>query len=90
MSERLDRIESQLEALTNVVGQYIEHNETERRETNAMLQSFIDDGKADRAESQRQRAQNEREHQAFREQFQQLLGQLVARINEIWQRLNAA
>ena len=83
MSDRLDRIESQLEALTNVVQQYIEHNENERTETNRMLQSFIDEGKADRAESQRQRT-------AFTEAFQQLLSQLVSRLNQIWERINAA
>ena len=83
MSDRIDRLESQIEALTTAIQQYVEHNENERTETNRMLQSFIDEGKADRAENQRQRT-------AFTEAFQQLLSQLVGRINEIWDRLNAA
>ena len=83
MTDRLDRIESQLEALTTAVSNYIEHNENERRETNVMLQSFIDEGKADRAESQRFRL-------AFTEAMQSMVAQLVSRINEIWERINAA
>lgn len=56
---------------------------SEQAKTETMLQTLIDEGKADRAEAQRQRS-------AFTEAFQQLVGQLVSRINEIWERLDAA
>lgn len=52
-------------------------------ENNEQIEVLISEGRADRLA-------NTTEHQAFRELFQQLLSQLVTRINQIWDRLNAA
>ena len=82
--------DSSFGAIVQVMDERDTEVRAEQAKTETLLQTLIDDGKADRAEAQRQRTENEREHQAFREQFQQLLGQLVARFNEIWERLNAS
>lgn len=47
-----------------------------QQETSRQIQVLVDEGRANAAE-----------HEAFREQFQQLLGQIVTALNSIWQRL---
>ncbi|NEZ68406.1 hypothetical protein D0962_37790 [Leptolyngbyaceae cyanobacterium CCMR0082] len=79
-----------MDNLMDVVQQSATFQDERSAELDRQLQILIDEGKADRAEAQRHSTENEREHQAFREQFQQLLSQLVSRINEIWEKLNAA
>ena len=49
------------------------------------VQNLINDARADRVESQRRHAVNDKEHTAFREQFRSLL----LEIRQIWQRLSA-
>lgn len=83
------------------IHQIAEEGDRRQGEINRQLQTFIDEGKADRAEAQRQwtafTEESERQRTVFTEAFQQLLGQLVAKLNsigdrieEIWDRLNAA
>lgn len=83
------------------IHQIAEEGDRRRDETNRQLQAFIDEGKAYRAQSQRELAafteESERQRTVFTEAFQQLLGQLVAKLNsigdrieQIWERLNAA
>lgn len=93
--------QERMDNLMEVVQQSAQHQDQVNDELSRSVQLLIDEGKADRAEAQRQRTAftNESEHQrtAFTESFQQLLGQLVAKLNsigdrieEIWDRLNAA
>ena len=83
------------------IHQIAEEGDRRRDETNRQLQAFIDEGKAYRAQSQRELAafteESERQRTVFTEAFQQLLSQLVAKLNsigdrieQIWERLNAA
>ena len=97
MSERLDRIEqsiselveaqkktdTQINGLIKVMMGFAAKVEADHEQTNQQVQALIDTANADRAEAQRQR-------NAFTEAFQQLLSQLVTRINQMWEKLNAA
>lgn len=75
--------QERMDNLMEVVQQSATHQDQVNDELSQSIQLLIDEGKADRAEAQRQR-------NAFTEAFQQLLSQLVGRINEIWERLNVA
>ncbi|MEM9905359.1 MAG: hypothetical protein AAF921_10085 [Cyanobacteria bacterium P01_D01_bin.44] len=57
--------------------------------TSTKVDSFVDEGRADRAEARRERQQNADEHAAFRESFQSMLGEIMQRLNQIWERLSA-
>lgn len=97
MTDRLDRIEqsiaelveaqkktdSQINGLIKVLMSFGEKVEADHTQTNQQVQALIDTANSDRAEAQRQRT-------AFTEAFQQLLQQLVTRLNQIWERINAA
>lgn len=72
-----------MDNLMDVVQQSATFQDERSTELDRQLQILIDEGKSDRAESQRQRT-------AFTEAFQQLLSQLVSRLNQIWERINAA
>lgn len=82
--------QSRMDNLMEVVQQSAEYQDRRNTELDQLMQTFIDEGKADRAEAQRQRA-------AFTETIQSLVAQLVGRMNQIaerieqiWERLNAA
>ncbi|MEM1240369.1 MAG: hypothetical protein AAGI45_11060 [Cyanobacteria bacterium P01_H01_bin.26] len=90
-----------MDNLMEVVQQSAAHQDQVNDEISRSIQTLIDEGKADRAEAQRQRTafteESERQRVAFTEAFQQLLGQLVAKLNsigdrieQIWNRINAA
>ena len=79
-----------MDNLMDVVQQSATFQDERSADLDRQLQILIDEGKADRAESQRQR-------DVFTETVQSLLAQLVGRFNEIaerieqiWERLNAA
>jgi hypothetical protein len=74
------RIEANFENLFSVVQQVSQDIEAKQTETSRQIQALVDEARADRQV-------NTTEHQAFREQFQQLLSQIVAALNSIWQRL---
>ncbi|NEP16873.1 MAG: hypothetical protein F6J97_08195 [Leptolyngbya sp. SIO4C1] len=87
-----DRSRADLDATTADVISMIGSIGEEISETSRQVQVLIEEGRADRITAQRQREQaeadrqaNDREHSAFREQFQVLL----AEISRIWQRLSA-
>ena len=87
--------------LMDVVQQSVTFQVERSADLDRQLQVLIDEGKADRAEAQRQRTaftdEAQRQRTVFTEAFQQLLGQLVAKLNvigdrieQIWKRINAA
>ena len=79
-----------MDNLMEVVQQSATHQDQVNDELSQSVQLLIDEGKADRAEAQRQRT-------VFTETVQSLLAQLVGRLNQIaerieqiWNRINAA
>ena len=79
-----------MDNLMDVVQQSATFQDERSSDLDRQLQILIDEGKADRAEAQRQRT-------AFTETVQSLLAQLVSRLNQlterieqIWERINAA
>lgn len=79
-----------MDNLMDVVQQSATFQDERSADLDRQLQILIDEGKADRAEAQRQRT-------AFTETVQSLLAQLMSRLNQlterieqIWERINAA
>ena len=91
-AETRAEIRGNVDDLVSMIGSLaIEREQTEAivRETSQQVQNLIDDGKADRAEAQRQREANAKDHAAFQENFQSLLLSFNQEIQKIWQRLSA-
>lgn len=79
-----------MDNLMDVVQQSAEYQDKRNADLDQLMQTFIDEGKADRAEAQRQRS-------VFTETIQSLVAQLVGRMNQIaerieqiWSKINAA
>ena len=92
--ERMDDLRSVLQRSATI-------QDERSADLDRQLQILIDEGKADRAEAQRQRTafteESERQRTVFTETAQSLLTQLVGRLNQIaerieqiWNRINAA